>query len=973
MKIHPLATVSTLLFFSSIAFCQQAKLEGGVIDDRTSPVANVRVVAPGGQAAVTDSRGHFLISFPSTVLPGQATRIEVERPGWVVFEPLLGNCVIQSSARNYEPLKVVIVPKGSPLALGPKRLNQVIRQWANERVKLQAQVAHAKGELDEYAFLREYSDKYGFTLDQFLIAAKQWAQSTESDDKEEQAVKEYFLKNYDRAAQLAHESEPEADDELERANQSKKDASLKVIRRYKLEGNALSAQSRFREALAAYKEIDGRFLSKKLSKEDLSLEWAETKVLLGDTEDELATRVEGSESRLLWSASVESYRQALTVYTYEQSPQDWAMTQNNLGIALRNQGERTSGEESVRLLGQAVGALREALNVYTRDQLAQDWAATQNNLGNALVDEGERASGEESVRLWGQAVGAFREALKVRTPDQWPQDWAMTQNNLGNALLNQGERASGEESVRLLGQAVDAFREALKVRTRDQLPQQWAATQNNLGVALTDQGERVSGEESVRLLGQAVDAFREALKVYTRDQLPQDWAMTQNNLGNALLNQGERVSGEESVRLLGQAVDALREALKVYTRDQLPQQWATTQDNLGSALQDQGEWADGEESVRLLVQAVDAFKEALKVRTQDQLPQDWAMTQNNLGNALVDQGEQASGEESARLLGQAVDAFKEALKVRTQDQLPQDWAMTQNNVGNALVDQGEQASGEESARLLGQAVDAFQEALKVRTRDQLPQQWAATQNNLGVALTDQGERASGEESVRLLGQAVGAFREALKLRTRERLPQAWVQTEKNLANAQWLLQNWADAAGLYITVLQFYPDNEGAYTRATFIYHEILFNYSSAFVLNREWLARHPADNSAQINLTEKQFTTARFSDFEENLKVVLAKENITPSSSIALQTIGVANLLALGQTTWARARLDAVIEQVARQALEFEIEKSFSGTRHFAAGNEKLGRYREWLDELFDAVTSNESRDTILTSLKQVRLKFQE
>ena len=40
---------------------------------------------------------------------------------------------------------------------------------------------------------------------------------------------------------------------------------------------------------------------------------------------------------------MEAYRQALTVRTRDDLPQDWAMTQNNLGIALWALGERQGG------------------------------------------------------------------------------------------------------------------------------------------------------------------------------------------------------------------------------------------------------------------------------------------------------------------------------------------------------------------------------------------------------------------------------------------------------------------------------------------------------------------------------------------------------------------------------------------------------------------------------------------------------
>jgi tetratricopeptide (TPR) repeat protein len=594
---HRLTLIALIIpWLSSTAFGQQAKLEGHVFDDKDKQVSGVRVVVPGGQAAVTDSKGHFRISFPVSTQPGQATRIEVVKSNWAVFQPMFGNCVTQSMERNFEPLKVIIIPKGSPLALSPKGLSHAIAKWADERVKLRSQVTGLKSQIDEYAFLREYAERYGFTLDQFENAAKEWAKNAVSNDKEEQAVKEYFLKNYTRAAQLAGESALVADEELEQANKQKTEASLKVIRRFKLEGNAFYEQKKFREALGAYNEIDKRFSTGKLSKEDLIEEWAEIKNLLGNAKEELGTRVEGQESESLLSESVKEYGLALTVFTREALPQDWAMTQNNLGAVLSVQGEQLEGAEGVRLLGQAVDAYRAALQVYTREAQPRQWAATQNNLGIVLNAQGERLEGAEGLRLLGQAVDAYRAALQVYRREALPQEWATTQNNLGGVLSAQGERLKGAEGVRLLGEAVDAYRATLQVYTREALPQKWAMTQNNLGNVLSAQGERLKGAEGVRLLGQAVDAFRAALQVRTREALPQQWATTQNNLGNALQKQGQRLEGAEGVRLLGEAVDAYRAALQVRTREALPQQWATTQNNLAMTYVRLRNWLGAAES-----------------------------------------------------------------------------------------------------------------------------------------------------------------------------------------------------------------------------------------------------------------------------------------------------------------------------------------------------------------------------------------
>ena len=92
------------------------------------------------------------------------------------------------------------------------------------------------------------------------------------------------------------------------------------------------------------------------------------------------------------------------------------------------------GPEGQRRLSEAVEAYRQALTVYTRDDLPQEWATTQNNLGGALWALGQRLGGPEGLRRLNEAVEAYRQALTVRTRDDLPQDWALTQNNLGTAL-----------------------------------------------------------------------------------------------------------------------------------------------------------------------------------------------------------------------------------------------------------------------------------------------------------------------------------------------------------------------------------------------------------------------------------------------------------------------------------------------------------------------------------------------------------
>src|SRR5262245_3632144 len=99
MKINFAAIVIISLCLTITALGQQARLEGHVyeiVNTKETPVAGVRIISPGGQSRETDSRGHFVIDFPNSVQAGQATRIEVSRAGWVVRDPLFGECTTKN-------------------------------------------------------------------------------------------------------------------------------------------------------------------------------------------------------------------------------------------------------------------------------------------------------------------------------------------------------------------------------------------------------------------------------------------------------------------------------------------------------------------------------------------------------------------------------------------------------------------------------------------------------------------------------------------------------------------------------------------------------------------------------------------------------------------------------------------------------------------------------------------------------------
>lgn len=771
MKLNVFLLTVLIPCLSAVVF-GQAKVEGRILDDHERPVARLRVVVPGGQATITDSRGHFLINFPPAIQPGKATRIEVVKPNWVVYEPMFGNCVTQNKDINYEPLRVVIVPKGSPLSLSTKRLTDVIERSSSERAALRVEVGNLKKDINEYAFLRRYATEYGFTLNQFRDAVEQWAKIKESDDKEVRAAKEYWQKNYASAAPLASESYETAHEELKQATKKTFEASLKVIRRLQLAGNAFYAQDKFTEALNAYKALGALFETKELSKERFMAQWAATRFLIGNASVELAQRVEVDQGRRLLLDALDEYKLSASFNTPEQLPEEWATLQNNMAAAL------------VRLA--------------------------------------ERVNGEESLNYIKQAIAAFGVVLKIKTRKQSPEDWAISQNNLGTAFLKKAEVGVEAERVSDLNKAIAAFRGALEEIKRDVLPRQWATVQRNLGVGLARLAERESPGEGVKHLDEAIGALHAALEIKTSTESPQDWLDSMSNLAAALLSLDGLISGSDGGKYLHDAIKTCRDALDV------------------------------------------------------------------------------------------------------------------------------------------------------STKDKSPIQWAALKTNLGIGLTRLGQREGGVNRNKHLDEAMKAFNDALKVRTRDQRPLEWAQVQTNLGLAYLLLNDEARAAETFTNVLTVDQNNKPVFGEASRLYHEKLYDFDKAFLLNQNWLTQHPEDILVRADFAEAHFTIGRFAECRNLINYLLTRPDVPDRSKAALRAIEIASLLAEGKASQVAFKIDELVAEVARQRADFKVEWGFAGTQHFIDQNGQLRPYQVWLGQLFVALAS-EDRDSLLKALHNVKANFQE
>ena len=611
---------------------QDRRLRGKVVQVEDPnfeiPEVGVRVkVEETGGSDVTNSIGVFVIPLPKgienagqrkEIKAGTRLRLIVDKPGWVIHNPLEGWIHVPEDPA--ELLRIRLLPRGSRLLWTNDRLEALIEELSDASAR-QARPQDGPQEVDFGPLLKEWATRYGFSVHEVREEIDRWATEVAQNENDihRLGLVAFLRNNFGKAAQLFEQSGlagerrlNRLDEQLEEIEEKRSSVIQGLVRDLRLAGNSHNKNLDFQEALGSYQRA--------LEHSDNDSEaTAESRAGLlnsiGTARWQLGIRVGGPLAREHLDQAIESYNNALQVYTRENLPQDWAMTLKDLGNALSDQGERKSGPEGLQLLSQAVSAHRNALQVYTREDLPLHWAMAQNDLGNALQRQGTRQDDLEGAQLLSEAVSAFRNALQVYTREDLPLNWAVVQNNLGIALRAQGRQTGGAEGMRLFSETVLAFRNALQVYTSEGLPQDWAMTQNNLGAALSTQGQWTGGAEGVRLLSEAVSAYRDALQVRTREGLPQGWAMTQNNLGSTLMEQAVRASGSEGeakAGLLREAVQAFEEALEVRTRQHFRPQWAQTQENLAEAYFHLEEWQQAANAYASVAEVAPRYRSAYR-------------------------------------------------------------------------------------------------------------------------------------------------------------------------------------------------------------------------------------------------------------------------------------------------------------------------------------------------------------------------
>lgn len=359
--------------------------------DERIPVNNVTVrIEETGNADLTTDSGAFCLQLPDIFKSGELITLAVEHEGYQILRPFGGKVRIPAELRK-ERVTIELDELGSHRFMSREAFALLIEKIANEAKEQVPAADQEPQDIDLSRYLKDWAVKYGFGLDDVRTELDAWAAEVEAnyDNLYELGLAAFYRKHFREAAEKFLGSAEHHEKELEEVLQKEQDLRSKVIRDYRLAGDAYYNAYQFQDALNAYQKALAE-----VDKETDSQQWASLMMDISNTCQNLGIRIGGESGQMQLANAVAGYRAIFTVYTRATLPQQWATTQNNLGNALKEQALMTTGEQTQqRLLHEAIDALHNASEVYTYKDIPGRWAIVQQNLAETYFKIGDSFNG----------------------------------------------------------------------------------------------------------------------------------------------------------------------------------------------------------------------------------------------------------------------------------------------------------------------------------------------------------------------------------------------------------------------------------------------------------------------------------------------------------------------------------------------------------------------------------------------------
>jgi tetratricopeptide (TPR) repeat protein len=243
--------------------------------------------------------------------------ITVTVPGYAVYEPPGGKLIVPVDLIHRKEIQ--LLPKGSPKFLSDAQLRAFVERTAKESSRSATQT-DTKRPPDLSSYLKDWAVQYGFSVDQVQAEVSRWASEVESRKSSayDLGLAAFARKNFSEAHDRAMEAAAEEEDHLASLQKQQQEGIDRIIRDYRLAGDAAYNALEFAEASDAYRRALAH-----IPLGGQGTQWADLQLRLGNAEAALVSRSEGTAIAAHEKSARSAYPAALTVYVREQLPQDW--------------------------------------------------------------------------------------------------------------------------------------------------------------------------------------------------------------------------------------------------------------------------------------------------------------------------------------------------------------------------------------------------------------------------------------------------------------------------------------------------------------------------------------------------------------------------------------------------------------------------------------------------------------------------
>jgi len=167
-----------------------------------------------------------------------------------------------------------------------------------------------------------------------------------------------------------------------------------------------------------------------------------------------------------YTESLNYISKAISIYEEENLPEFLASAYLRKGTLLYTWAQ----DENPQFYQSAIDTYQEALKVFTREHFPHIFAEIHHNLA---VIYAEMPVEEKKRGMWSAfSATSFKECLDFYQKDTYPFEYAMVANNYGNALLKYPPAKTGDNSEK----AIHYYLEALEIRDARQFPVERAHT-----------------------------------------------------------------------------------------------------------------------------------------------------------------------------------------------------------------------------------------------------------------------------------------------------------------------------------------------------------------------------------------------------------------------------------------------------------------------------------------------------------------